>query len=295
MIRRLAAIALVLFCIIPERVNAQTEATQLTVSAPLATVHKSPSTGSPVIGRARRGAELPVTRDVGDWVKVTWPDSENGFGYVHRTMGRLVRGAAGPKTITQVPTRPAVQSSTPAPASPEPAPAAPPVAQTSSSPRTVYVATPTHFVGVGGRMSGSTLGYGVSGRAWSRNHFGVQLDVSRSEQTTAITAERVNSVQFAPSALYWLHDRVSDYVWIRPYVGGGASIRRHTLTGLAPEASVTESKFSFQAFGGGEMTFPTMPRFALSVDVGYDWSKTPFDGLEVGGFGFGVLGHWYFK
>lgn len=290
MIRQLTAIVFVLFCIIPERVSAQTEATQLTVNAALAAVHKGPSTGSPVIGRARRGAELEVTRELGDWVKVTWPDSEDGFGYVHRTMGRLLRGGTTPKTISQVPTRPGAQNSM---SRPHAEPAAAPQARNSQ--RTVYVATPTHVVGVGGRVTGSTLGYGVSGRAWSRNRFGVQVDLSRYGQTNAITAERVNSMQFAPSALYSLRDRVTDYVWIRPYVGGGASIRRHTLSGVTPEASVSHNKFSFQTFGGGEMTFPNMPRFALSVDAGYDWSKTPFDGLDVGGFGFGVLGHFYFR
>lgn len=292
MIRQLTAIAFVLFCVIPERVHSQTEPSQLTVNAPLASVHKSPSTGSPIIGRARRGATLEVTRDVGDWVKVSWPDSESGFGYVHRSMGRVVRAGISPKTITQVPTRPETHNTMPvAAARLEPAPAP----QVSSAPRTVYITTPTHFVGVGGRVTGSTLGYGVSGRAWSRRRFGIQFDVSRFGQTNPVTVERVTSIQFAPSALYSLRDRVTDYVWIRPYVGGGASIRRHTIQGITPEASISQSKFSFQAFGGSEMTFASVPHFALSVDAGYDWSKTPFDGLQVGGFAFGILGHWYFK
>jgi hypothetical protein len=291
MIRQFTAVAFVLVCVVPARVNAQTESTQLTVNTPSATVHKSPSTGSPVIGKARRGAALEVTRELGDWVKVSWPDSENGFGYVHRTMGRLVRSASGPKTIAQVPTHPGVQNRPQAPIRTEPAPAP----QTSSAPRTVYVAPPTHLVGVGGRVTGSTVGYGVSGRAWSRKQFGVQFDLARFGQTNAVTAERVTSVQFAPSVLYSLRDRVTDYVWVRPYLGGGASIRRHTLNGVTPDASVTHNKFALQTFGGGELTFASVPRFALSIDAGYDWSKTPFEGLEVGGFGFGISGHWYFR
>ncbi len=290
MIRQFTAIAFVLLVIVPSRVDAQSESTQLTVNATLATVHKGPSTGSPVIGRARRGAALEVTRELGDWVKVTWPDSDEGSGYVHRSMGRLVRGASSPKTIVQVPTRPGSQSRPTAQARTEPS-----AAQGSNSARTVYVAPPTHFVGIGGRVTGSTVGYGVSARGWSRNQFGVQVDVARFGQTSAITGERVSSVQFAPSVLYSLRDRVTDYVWVRPYLGGGASIRRHSLNGVTPEATVTHNKFALQTFGGAELTFASVPRFALSVDVGYDWSKTPFDGVDVGGFGFGISGHWYFR
>ena len=54
----------------------------LTVSAPSAAVRKSPSVASPVVGQAPRGAVLDVTRDVGSWVKVTWPDAQDGIGYV---------------------------------------------------------------------------------------------------------------------------------------------------------------------------------------------------------------------
>ena len=53
---------------------------------------------------------------------------------------------------------------------------------------TVYVPQPTHVVGLGGKLSGSTLGYGMSGRAWSKGRFGVQFDLSRSKITTVGTA-----------------------------------------------------------------------------------------------------------
>ena len=109
MSRHLAVILLVM-CVTPAKVNAQTEPMHMSVATASASVHKSPSTGSPVIGTARRGAALEVTRELGDWVRVSWPDSPDGFGYVHRSMGRLVRGTApAPKTVVQVPTRPGTQ------------------------------------------------------------------------------------------------------------------------------------------------------------------------------------------
>ena len=144
-------------------------------------------------------------------------------------------------------------------------------------------------------MGGPTLGYGVSGRAWSRNRLGVQIEVSRYTQTGVVTPDRFTSVQFAPSVLYSLRDRVTDYVWLRPYFGGGASLHRQTLSGVTRDASVSDSKFGFRGFGGTEVTFATVPRFALSADVGYDSSKTLFEGFDLGGFGFSVSGHWYFK
>ena len=45
-----------------------------------------------------------------------------------------------------------------------------------ASTRTIYVPPPTHFVGLGGQMRGSTPGFGFTSRLWSRRRLGVQLD-----------------------------------------------------------------------------------------------------------------------
>jgi hypothetical protein len=70
---------------------------KVTVSEASATVHKTPSVGSPVIGKAPRGTELVVTREVGDWVKVSWPSSVDGAGYV-RASAISRASAAAPAT-----------------------------------------------------------------------------------------------------------------------------------------------------------------------------------------------------
>ena len=67
---------------------------ELTVKVVSAEVHQTPSVGSPVIGKAPRGAVLEVTREVGDWVKVSWPDDKSGAGYVHLSNGSLGHRAA---------------------------------------------------------------------------------------------------------------------------------------------------------------------------------------------------------
>jgi hypothetical protein len=300
MTRQIATAALVLW-LVPSSLFAQTapDTTSLhfVVDTTSANVHNSPSVAAAVVGRVPRGRSLEILRELGDWVKVTWPETRDGFGYVHVSMGRIMngRGVARPSNN---PGSASTGSGSRATWSPWPStpPAADNVVASPAEPtRTVYIAPPTHFVGIGGRMSGSTLGFGVTGRAWSRGPLGGQVDLSRIAQTTPGLPGRVTSIQFSPSVLYGFADFVTDSVWLRPYVGGGGTLHRHTMSGLTPETSITENKFSFQGFGGAELTLPSVPRFAVSIDAGYDWAKTPFDGFDVGGMGFSISGRWYFK
>jgi hypothetical protein len=63
-----------------------------------------------------------------------------------------------------------------------------------------------------------------------------------------------------------------------------------------PGLSVSDSSVGYQAFGGAEITFPSMPRFAVSADLGYRWTgDAPFNGFELGGVGFTLAGHWYVR
>ena len=111
------------------------------------------------------------------------------------------------------------------------------------------------------------------------------------------TPERVTSWQVEPSLLYSLSDRVTDYVWIRPYVGSGATLRHHSISGGTSDAdsSVSDNGFGLQAFGGGEFTFAGAPQFAVSADLSYHWFSTPVAGFDLGGLGVSVSGHWYVK
>jgi opacity protein-like surface antigen len=293
--RQLAAVAFVL-CVTPEVLYAQeAQPVLLTVTMASASVHKSASTGSPVVGRTFRGRQLEVTREVGDWLKVSWPEDPDGFGYIHRTMGTLTRGTLPARTA------PGVSSSSRQPfVSTRPAAADGTVEQLApreitAPARTVYVARPTHVIGLGGQLGGPTLGFGVSGRVWTHSRLGVQMDVFRVAQTSVLAPGRMTSVQFAPGALFSLHDHVTDYVWLRPYAGGGMTFTRQTLSGITPETSISENDLGFRGFGGAELTFASAPKFAISVDAGYDSTKTQFPGFEAGGFTFTMSGHWYFK
>jgi hypothetical protein len=43
------------------------------------------------------------------------------------------------------------------------------------------------------------------------------------------------------------------------------------------------------------LTFAGLSRFPLSVDLGYHWVRPSFAGVDLGGPGVSVSGHWYVK
>jgi hypothetical protein len=290
MIRRFLAVAAI--CLMP--VPAAAQSTVLTINIARADVRMSPSIASPVIGEAPRGAVLEVTRDVGDWVKVAWPDAPDGAGYVRVSAGSLSGPALKPFSLAP---------STRAGAGAESAASTPSVrADVQEVERRIfahertseYVTPPGNTIGLGGSISGSTIGYGLSGRIWSGRGVGVQLDLSRYSVVAAGTANRVVSVQFAPSVLYALPEALTDYLRVRPYVGGGPRLWNSSLrTGGLRLAS--EKRHSWQVFGGTEVTLASAPRFAFSLDFRYDSSSAPFAGITFGSVGFTAAGHWYVR
>jgi Bacterial SH3 domain len=302
MIRHIAAAAVVV-CLSPSWLCAQSA--EFTVNTASANVHKSPSTGSPVIGKASRGSVLTVTRELGSWVRIAWPAAPDGIGYMHMNTGWIARiNAPGSRpTVTptsQGPTGLASPSALPSPSAGTAAnlqAARTTTTAPSSQTGPVSLAPTSHLVGLGGRMGGSSVGLGASARAAIGRRLGVQLELSRYSMTNTPTLEHLSSVQFAPSALFSLPDKLTDYVWIRPYVGGGVTIYHSTLGSTIPGvvASVSDNSLGRQFFGGTELTFAAAPRFTLSADYGYRSPQTPFETFELGGPGFALSGHWYVK
>src|SRR5262245_10681328 len=122
MIRQVAAVVVAL-CVSTSPLYGQQDTVKMTVNAASADVHKTPSVGSPVIGKAPKGSALVVTREVGAWVKVSWPSAADGAGYVRANTGTIARGnAAAPAATTAKAAAPA--SAKPAAASTAKAPAA---------------------------------------------------------------------------------------------------------------------------------------------------------------------------
>jgi opacity protein-like surface antigen len=318
MMGRTLAVAMTL-ALVPAWLGAQ--GLEMRVTATSANVYKTPSTGSLVIGSVPRGVIFEVTRELGSWVKVSWPDGQDGVGYVHVSMGSVARRSPAPdanRAPAIAPDRVPAASANRPPAAALTRPTEPVALQSTAtshvwrtsageevqllhdgapSQRSNYIAPPTHIVGLGGRMGSSVMGYGATARAWSHDRLGVQLEVSRAVLTSDPLSSRMTAMQFAPSLLFTLSNHVSDSVWMRPYLGAGASVGRQTLSPIIPlgGASLSNNSVGFQTFGGTEMTFPSVPRFALSVDAGYRWSQIPFPGFDLGGPGVSVSGHWYMK
>jgi len=309
MFRRAAAVAIAL-ALSPAMLHAQDD--QFTVNVSSAEVHRGPSIGTPVIGHVSRGTAMPVLRNLGSWVKVSWPDAPDGVAYVHVTMGRL--GAPGTDGVSATPSSrgPSASPNGAAPVGVN-APAPPPLsaaAQTTPmSPRphrashervvirSQQSATAiSHVVGVGG-MFGSMSTFGATARTWRDNRLGFQFAFTRDSMTSDVAAGRVTSIQLEPAVVYGLFDFVSDYFWVRPYVGSGVSFRHQTLQQTTPAVTdvASDSGMGFRVFGGTELTFAGAPRFALSVDIGYRRFPTPFTGFEADHVGASVFGHWYIK
>jgi len=298
MIRHTAAIVVALF-VNPLPLLAQNVV--FTVNATSAYVHKAPSVASPVIGYAPRGASLEVSRELGSWVKVVWPSAEDGVGYVHMSTGSIVRGSTGVQRRATEATPPRTNGAARAVPPPPPAapsasapPAAPAYAERSvAPPPRGYIRPPEHSFGLGARAGGPGFGLGVAARGWSRERVGLQVEFSRF--TSDSDPGGIATIQLAPSVIYALPDHIFDYWWVRPYVGGGPSLQ-HRGSGV-PGASdpLSGTKFGFQAFGGGEFTFASVPRFAVSVDVAYRWGTMEFAGIDFGRVGLSVAGRWYVK
>jgi hypothetical protein len=297
MVRRMAAVVLAL-TLNPTLARAQDAV--LTVTVLSADVHKGPSTVTPVIGHVSRGTVLPVSRNLGSWAKVAWPDAPEGVGYVHVTMGRIGPSSADASAANMAPRT----SSAPASATSAPASATttiPPVTRKSAGERMAVRGelsdTPiTHIFGVGG-LVGPMSSFGATARAWRSDHLGIQLAFTRDAMTSDVAPGRVTSIRFEPGVVYALFDHVSDYVWIRPYVGSVLSFRHQTLKVSAPAAMepASDNGIGFRVFGGSELTFGGVPRFGLSAELGYRRFPTPFPEFEADRLSVSIAGHWYIK
>jgi hypothetical protein len=298
------------FSLIATTVHAQ--GTHFTVKAASASVHKAPTNVSPVIGEAKQGVTLEVTRDVGSWVKVAWSTGPDGVGYVRKAAGTMGMPGPAAAAASAAPSSGSSRAaSAPAPAAPAPvmspsaasiaaatprAPSAPPAPALRPQPvPTAYVA-PSHRFGVGGQIGGSAVGSGFSARGWTKSQkIGVQLDVTHHAMTNDVFFTRMSSTQFGPRVLYAFRDHVSDSTWVRPYAGAGAHMLRASVTDPVSGVAMSDTRVAAQFFGGAELTLAAVPRLGLSADAGYQWYQSPFVGYTLDGMMMTVSAHWYFR
>jgi hypothetical protein len=286
MIRQVSAVAIALL-LNGASVSAQLAGPQnpaFTVTSASADVHKFPSIASPIIGKAPRGAALEILRNLGSWVEVPWPGAEGAVAFVHVNSGTVTGGSVAD------PNRIVMTAAPPIPASATPTTSGARAEQIMAldqpvSRRAMYVSLPSHTVGLGARMSASTPGFGATTRVWWGNRLGIQLELSRYVLNGINVPGHMTSIDFSPSVLYSLPDGMTGSFWLRPYLGAGPSWYRAS----------TEKGLAYQVFGGGETTFSGAPRFVLSADIGYQWSRMSVVGFEPNKIAFSLSGHWYVK
>lgn len=295
MIRRIAAVALALI-LNPAFLHAQDNV--FTVTVPTASVYKGPSNVTPVIGHVSRGAALSVSRDLGGWVKVAWPDAADGVGYVRTAMGHIGGSDADTSAANASPRSSSAPAAAPGGAATTSGASA---ARTSTSQRIApqrqsRSSEISHVFGVGASLVPMS-GVGATARAWHKNHLGIQVAVMRDVMTSDVAAGRVTSMRFEPGVEYAPFDRVSDYLWLRPYLGSSVSFVHQTLTIASPLGipPVSDSDLGVRFYGGGELTFASMPQFGVSADLGYRRLPTPFVGFKADPLSLSIAGHWYIK
>jgi hypothetical protein len=258
-----------------------------------ADVHKAPSTGSAVIGKAPRGKTLEVRRELGSWVSVSWPDADQGVAYLHVAWGRISRGAD-----VQVPAATGVASPAAglAPASNAlTSDVQIPQAPRTTTPQRQASSLPSHVIGLGGRMASREIGFAATGRAWTYGPFGVQIETGRPTYTSAVVPGQLRSLQLAPSVMYSPPGLVTNAIWARPYVGAGVDLHRATLRNTVGGADAVDHLLGSHIFGGAEFTWANLPQFTLSADVRQQWAPPTFPGFELGGFGVSLSAHWYVR
>lgn len=165
--------------------------------------------------------------------------------------------------------------------------------------------SPLLTLGLGGRAGSVTVGVGGSVRYWSHRRFGFQIDVTRASVGIDSLGTSVGSstTQISPAVLYAFpmdYDS-SKSTFLQPYVGSGVNIIRSSLsteTSL-PEIQLSDetssSRVGFHAFGGVQVIFNRLPKLGISCDLTYHTTSEPFAGVETGGFGLAIAGHWFVR
>ena len=100
----------------------------------------------------------------------------------------------------------------------------------------------------------------------------------------------MSSTEFGPSVLFSFNDHIADYTWLRPYIGAGLNFYRSSIASPVL-GDMSDSRYGSQLFGGGELSFASVPQFAISTQVSYRWLSEPAIGYDLGGVGVSLAGH----
>jgi len=159
-------------------------------------------------------------------------------------------------------------------------------------------------LGLGVHTGGFHFGVGASAIGWVSDRVGFEGLVSRYSIGAAASAAGVSAssdftvMEFSGGVRYRLG---SPEGTVHPYLAAGVSLYRSSSSvnvsgyGTSEGTSDSSSNVGGYGVGGLEFTFKSARHLAVSLDLGYYTTSTPFTGLEVGGFALGGAVHWYLK
>ena len=165
--------------------------------------------------------------------------------------------------------------------------------------RNTVVTHDPHTFGVGGTLGssfgasiGRVMSVGGSFRYWMGPHVGVDLKANWMRYNIGTNP---SVAQVAPSVTYMLNGFQGGAIGIHPYAGAGPTYARlHGILTTTPTATISGT--GFQEFGGAEITFRGMNRFAISAEVVHFGLPSAFTSSHVrSGTHLAVEFHYYLR
>jgi hypothetical protein len=159
---------------------------------------------------------------------------------------------------------------------------------------------PPHRLGIGGAMSVGSRGASGGFRFFPTSRLGIDMNVGWYRGTIGSSASGGSTFVVSPSLLFMLSKpRPQADIDLRPYVGGGVNYSYRTTgtptRNAAPVATLQESGWGGQVFGGAEMTFKEAKAVAISFEIAHYESaaSTGFLGGHARGTDFYLMFHFY--
>ena len=248
------------------------------VTAERTSVRDRAATDGGVVASVARGDQMQVLEVSGSWFRVRVASGQEGF--VHSLFVERIGGAAAPAVA----------------APPPPGPASGPIVTSAGSSSTVEQSNQ----GAGPRLPGDgsaplgnrRFGFGLANigpsvRYWMDAKKGFQVD------GYFTSAAGFSVMAISPSFIMRFKEpKAVESVSFMPYWGAGATIWRfddgYNDFYCGQFADCSSSSIGFGGFVGGEMVFESLPKLAISGNVGYYTAA-----LGYGGIGAGVGIHFY--
>lgn len=265
------------------------------ISVQTANIRSLPSVGSPVVGKAEKGAELQVIGRQEGWLEVVFTDDNSAkkVGYVAAWLGNIEsRTTAVPVTAVPVKEEPSEPVKTvtaplnvvlvPKAEGRAEVPETTRAPERSTQPAVQPKETPVHRFGAGLYLAGAPGGlvpsvmYDVSDRATVVGAFGLYSGV------TSVMGEVLYRFPQPPKA--------DSKVTFEPYVGGGL-ILANVSYGFG-YWSVSENFTGIIGSGGTFMTIKEYPRWRFSGDINV--VQIGGQGVSVAGMGLRIGVHYLF-